>query len=178
VPSFFPQTTIEWRMEEPAAFRRLSLSLPEMALITGVVVRLLRALLFTPSRASWILFGILLLAAVLLVLGMTTAHLANFPVRAWSWRAPLFALVEVLGEMVTSLGLIAIRREPEGTARAAFHDWPSMAIRAFLQSEVLICLWALLLAAVIIFARQSGLASDVDTDPLDAAPTAPPARES
>jgi NADH:ubiquinone oxidoreductase subunit 2 (subunit N) len=162
VPSFFPQTTIEWRMEEPAAFRRLSLSLPEMALITGVVVRLLRALLFTPSRASWILFGILLLAAVLLVLGMTTAHLANFPVRAWSWRAPLFALVEVLGEMVTSLGLIAIRREPEGTARAAFHD----------------CLWALLLAAVIIFARQSGLASDVDTDPLDAAPTAPPARES
>ncbi len=165
-------------MEEPAAFRRLSLSLPEMALITGVVIRLLRALSFTHWRSSWLYYGILLVAAVFLLLGMTTAHLANFPVRSWGWRAPLFALVEVLGEMTTSLLLIAVRREPEGTARAGFDDWPSMAMRAFLQSEVLICSWALLLAAVILFVRQSGLASDVDADPLDAAPTAPPGRDS
>ena len=178
MPSFFPQATIEWRMEEPAAFRKLSLSLPEMALITGVVIRLLRALSFTYWRASWVFYAILLVAAVFLLLGMTTAHLANYPVRSWGWRAPLFALVEVLGEMTTSLLLIAIRREPEGTARADFHDWPSMAMRALLQSEVLICLWALLLAAVILFVRQSGLANDVDTDPLDAAPTPPPGRDS
>jgi hypothetical protein len=97
---------------------------------------------------------------------MTTAHLANFPVRSWGWRAPLFALVEVLGEMSTSLLLIALRREPEGTARADFHDWPSMSTRALLQSEVLICVWALLLAIVIIGVRKSGLANDVDADAL------------
>jgi hypothetical protein len=130
VPSFFPQTTIEWRMEEPAAFRRLSLSLPEMALITGVVLRLLRALSFTYWRASWSFYGVILVVGILLLLGMTTAHLANFPTRSWTWRAPLFSLVEVVGEMATSLLLIAVRREPEGTARADFHDWPSMSVRA------------------------------------------------
>lgn len=174
MPSFFPQTTIEWHVEEPPAFRRLSLSLPEMALITGVVIRLLRALSFTYWRASWIFYALIVVVAVLILLGMTTAHLANFPVRAWAWRAPLFALVEVLGEMTTSLVLIALRREPEGTARADFHDWPSMSMRALLQSELLICLWALLLAAVIVFVRQSGLASNVDADPLDPGSAATP----
>lgn len=169
MPSFFPQTTIEWRVEEPAAFRRLSLSLTEMALITGVVLRLLRALSFTYWHASWLFYGALLVAGTLLLLGMVTAHLANFPVRSWSWRAPVFSLVEVVGEMSTSLLLIALRREPEGTARADFHDWPSMSMRALLQSEVLICLWALLLAAVIVFVRKSGLAQGVDADPLDPA---------
>lgn len=167
MPSFFPQTTIEWHVEEPAAFRRLSLSLPEMALITGIVIRLLRALSFTYWRASWIYYGIILVAGTFLLLGMTTAHLANFPLRSWGWRAPLFALVEVLAEMSTSLLLIALRREPDGTARADFHDWPSMSMRALLQSELLICVWALLLAAVIIFVRKSGLAKDVDSDPVD-----------
>ena len=167
MPSFFPQTTIEWRVEEPAAFRRLSLSLPEMALITGIVLRLLRALSFTYWQASWIFYAVILVAGTLLLLGMTTAHLANFPARSWGWRAPLFALVEVIGEMSTSLLLIALRREPEGTARADFHDWPSMSVRALLQSELLICVWALLLAAVIVFVRKSGLANDVDGDPLD-----------
>lgn len=167
MPSFFPQNTIEWRLEEPAAFRRLSLSLPEMALTTGVVLRLLRALSFTYGRASWLYLGLLLVVGTLFVLGMTTAHLANFPVRSWSWRAPLFALVEVAGEMTTSLVLIALRSEPEGTARADFHDWPSMSLRALLQSELLVCFWALVLAAVIIFVRQSGLAAAVDADPAD-----------
>ncbi len=154
-------------MEEPAAFRRLSLSLVEMALITGLALRLLRALSFTYGRVSWLYYGAMFVAGTLLLLGMTTAHLANFPVRAWGWRAPLFALVEVVGEMATSLLLIALRREPEGTARAEFHDWPSMSVRALLQSELLICLWALLLAAVIVFVRRSGLVNAVDADPMD-----------
>lgn len=173
MPSFFPRQTIEWRMEEPPAFRRLSLSLVEMALLTGVVLRLLRALAFTHGRVSWLYYGLVFIVGTLVLLGMTTAHLANFPVRAWGWRAPLFALVEVVGEMSTSLLLIALRREPEGTARAEFHDWPSMSLRALLQSELTICLWALLLAAVIIFVRRSGIARDVDADPLDPALPAP-----
>ena len=167
MPSFFPQHTIEWRLEEPAAFRKLSLSLAEMGLLTGLALRLLRALSFTYGRVSWLYYGLMLIIGTLLVVGMTTAHLANFPVRSWSWRAPVFALVEVAGEMMTSLVLIALHREPEGTSRAEFHDWPSMSVRALIQSELLICLWALLLAAVILFVRQSGLANDNDVDPLD-----------
>ncbi len=174
MPSFFPRTTVEWRLEEPPAFRRLSLSLIEMAIVTGIVLRLLRALAFTHGRASWLYYGLVFVAGTLLLVGMTTAHLANFPVRAWSWRAPAFAAVEVAGEMATSLLLIALRREPEGTARADFHDWPSMAVRALLQSELTICLWALVLAGAIILVRRSGMAQDVDADPLDPALPAPP----
>ena len=172
MPTFFPRTTVEWRLEEPPAFRRLSLSLVEMAAITGAVLRLLRALAFTHGRASWLYYGLVFVMGTVLLVGMTTAHLANFPVRAWAWRAPLFAVVEVAGEMATSLLLIALRREPEGTARADFHDWPSMSMRALLQSELTICLWALVLAAAIVLVRRSGMARDVDADPLD--PAVPP----
>ena len=164
--NFFPQHSVEWKLEEPAAFRRLSLSLFEMALLTGIVLRLLRALTFTHGRASWLFYGAAFVVGLLILLGMTTAYLANWTLRSWVWRAPLFALVEVAGEMATSLLLIAIRREPEGAVRAEFHDWPSMALRAFLQSELSICLWAALLAGVIMFVRRSGIAEGVEEEPV------------
>ena len=164
--TFFPQHTVEWRLEEPRAFRRLSLSLIEMALLTGIVLRLLRALTFTHGRASWLFYGAAFVVGLLILLGMTTAYLANWTLRSWLWRAPLFALVEVVGEMGTSLLLIALGREPEGAVRAEFHDWPSMALRAFLQSELSICLWAALLAGVIMFVRRSGIAEGVEEEPV------------
>jgi hypothetical protein len=165
--SFFPRHTVEWRLEEPPAFRRMSLSLAEMALLTGVALRVLRALTFTHGRASWIFYGVALVVFTAILLGMTTAHLANWTIRSWLWRAPLFSLLETVGEMGTSLLLIALRREPEGTARAEFHDWPSMSWRALLQSELTICLWALLLAGVIVFIRRSGMAAGVESEPLE-----------
>lgn len=166
MPKLFPQQTIQWHLEEPAAFRRLSLSLVEMALLTGVVLRLLRAFAFTHGRASLLIFiGVVILWGAILV-GMATAHLANFPIRRWAWRAPLFALVETAGEMATSLFLIWLGREPEGTARAHFHDWPSMAARALLQSELTLCLWMLLLAGIILLVRRSGMARGVAAEPL------------
>jgi hypothetical protein len=164
--NFFPRHSVEWRLEEPPAFRRLSISLFEMALLTGIVLRLLRALTFTHGRASWLFYGAAFVVGLLVLLGMTTAHLANWTLRSWVWRAPLFALIEVVGEMATSLLLIALRREPEGAVRAEFHDWPSMALRAFLQSELSICLWAALLAGVILFVRRSGMAPDVEAEPV------------
>lgn len=158
MPSFFPRQTIDWRaVEEPAAFRRLSLSLAEMALITGVVLRLLRAVTFGASRESWLVFAASLIVGLMLLIGMTTAHLANFSLRKWVWRAPLFALVVTAGAMAMSLLLIAMHREPEGTARADFHDWPSMALRFFLFSELTVCLWALVLGVVILLVRRSGM---------------------
>jgi len=164
--SFFPRHTVEWKLEEPAAFRRLSLSLIEMALLAGIALRVLRALTFTLGRASWLFYGVAFVVGLLILLGMTTAHLANWTLRSWLWRAPLFALVETVGEMGTSLLLIALRREPEGAVRAEFHDWPSMALRALLQSEISICLWAAVLAGVIVFVRRSGMAEGVEEEPV------------
>jgi hypothetical protein len=69
--------------------------------------------------------------------------------------------------MATSLVLIAMSREPEGAVRAEFHDWPSMALRALLQSQLSICIWAALLAGVIIFVRRSGMAPEVEAEPVD-----------
>ncbi len=167
MPTFFPRKTIEWHVEEPPAFRRLSLSLIEMALLTGVILRVLRALAFTYGHGHTLFLVLGFVVGSLLLVGMTTAHLANFTVRSWLWRAPAFALVEVIGEMAMSLCLIALRHEPEGSGRAEFHDWPSMAARALVQSEIIICVWALVLAGAIIFVRRSGMARDVDADPLD-----------
>lgn len=170
--NYFPRHPVEWRLEEPAAFRRLSLSIWEMALITGILLRLLRAFAFTHGRASLLLsIGAVVVWGLILV-GMATAHLSNFPLRQWLWRAPVFALLETVGEMATSLLLISFGREADGTARAHFHDWPSMAAQALLQSELTICLWVLVLAGVIVLVRRSGMADDVDSDPLD--PDLPP----
>jgi hypothetical protein len=164
--NLFPRHTVEWHLEEPAAFRRLSLSLVEMALLAGIVLRLLRAFAFTHGRVSLLLsIGAVILWGVILV-GMATAHLANYPIKRWAWRAPLFALVETAGEMGISLLLIALHREPDGTARASFHDWPSMSARTLLQSELAICLWMLLLAGIIVLVRRSGIADGVDAEPL------------
>ena len=164
--TFFPRQSVEWRLEEPPAFRRLSLSLFGMALLAGVLLRVIRAVTFTTGRASWLFYGVAFVVGLLILLGLTTAHLANWTLRSWLWRAPLFALVETVGEMATSLVLIALRREPEGAVRAEFHDWPSMALRAFLQSELAICLWAALLAGVIVFVRRSGVAEGVEEEPV------------
>ena len=166
MPAAFPRNTVEWHLEEPAAFRRLSLSLVEMALLTGIVLRLLRAFAFTHGRASVIVsIGAVVVWGLILV-GMATAHVANFPIRKWAWRVPVFALVETVGEMVTSLLLIWLGREPDGTARAHFNAWPSMTARALLQSELTLCLWMLLLAGIIIVVRRSGMAKGVDAEPL------------
>jgi hypothetical protein len=164
--TFFPRHSVEFRLEEPPAFRRLSMSLFEMALLAGVALRVLRALTFTHARASWLFYGAAFVVGLLILLGMTTAYLANWTLRSWLWRAPLFALIETVGEMVTSLALIALHREPEGAVRAEFHDWPSMALRALLQSELSICLWAALLAGVILFVRRSGIAPGVEAEPV------------
>jgi hypothetical protein len=137
-----------------------------MALLAGIVLRVLRLLTFTHGRASWLFYGVAFVVGLVLLLGMTTAYLANWTLRSWLWRAPLFALVEAAGEMGTSLLLIALRREPEGATRAEFHDWPSMALRALLQSELSICLWAALLAGVIVFVRRSGIAEGVEAEPV------------
>lgn len=151
--TFFPKHTIHWHIEEPTVLRRFSLSLWEMALITGVVLRLYRAVVLNYGATTWIWLAALGVG-VLLFCAMATMHLANYPMRRWVWRAPLFALLEVTSESVTSLLLIWLGREPQGSARAEWSDWPSMAAGTLFTRELTVLAWTAVLAVVVTVVRR------------------------
>jgi hypothetical protein len=155
-------------IEEPKAFRRLSFSLVEMALLTGVLVRVYRSLVLTHGSNSMLYLGGMMTVALVFVIGMATAHLANFPLHQWFWRAPSFAGIEIAGEMLTSLFLISIGREPNGTVRAHFDDWPSMMMRALLIRGLLVVIWSLILAGIVQIVRNRFVKEEAD-DPVEAA---------
>jgi hypothetical protein len=161
MPSFFPRHPIELRLEESKAFRRLSFNLVEMGLLTGIVLRLYRSMVLTHGSSSWLYIGGTFAAGIVFVCAMTTAHLANYPLKKWTWRAPLFAFAIVAGEMATSLLLILANREPTGTARAGFHDWPGMALSAFWTRELVVCAWAALLALIVTLVRRTMVVAEL-----------------
>jgi hypothetical protein len=149
MPDFFPRQTIAWHLERAAGFRGLTLSVIESGLLTGVVLRLFRAMVMSrPSTGWWVVayamtFGVMLTGAAAL-------HLGNYTVRHWLWRAPAFGAVAAVGEMITSLPLIALHREPWGnTGRADFNDWPLMARETLFLNVALVSVFALVLAAVV-----------------------------
>ena len=108
MPSFFPRHTVELRIEEPKAFRRLSFSLVSMAIVTGIVWRFYRVAALTHGTNNWLYAAVVITFAVIFLIGMLTAHLANYPLHQYLWRAPAFAGIEVGAEMLTSALLIAI----------------------------------------------------------------------
>mgnify|MGYP001793313296 CR=1 FL=1 len=143
----------EWDLEEPAALTRIARSPVELALITGVIVRLFRAVVLTHGNATSSYLGAALVLGTLFLLGMATLHLGRFPLREWPWRAPLFAVFEPAGEMLVSLILIALHREPWGTARAEFVDWQAMATGVVFWRVLGVSVWALLLGVTVSFIR-------------------------
>jgi hypothetical protein len=156
----------EWDIEEPAAFARIARSPVELALITGVVIRVFRAVVLTHGDATSSYLGAALVLGTLFLLGMATLHLGRFPVREWPWRAPLFAIFETAGEMLVSLVLIWLHREPWGTARAEFTDWQPMATGVVFWRVLAVSVWALLLGGTVQFVRGRVLKeSGRDVDP-------------
>lgn len=153
--SYFPRSTAEWRIEEPPALRRLTMSLVEMTLITGVTIRLLRSIALTYGGGeSWLYLGGTFALGITILFGMLAAHLANFTLKTWLWRAPAFAVGEWLAEMATSALLIAFKREPIGSReRAEFADLPSMAETTFMMRFAAVIAFALVLAAVVYLVR-------------------------
>ena len=143
----------EWDLEEPAAFARIARSPVELALITGVVIRVFRAVVLTHGDVTTGYLFAALILGTLLLLGAATLHLGRFPVREWPWRAPLFAIFETAGEMAISLLLISVHREPWGTARAEFMDWQPMATGVLFWRLIAVCVWALLLGTTVQFVR-------------------------
>lgn len=152
---YFPRHTVEWpKFEEPPAFQRFTRSLVEMAVITGVLFRLYRALAMTTGPSSnWVFLGTAFALGTLFIFGMATLHLGNFPLRHWVWRAPLFGGVEVAAEALTSLALIAARREPLGSERASLQDWPDIIASTLVWRVGGVIIFALVLAGVVQFVR-------------------------
>lgn len=144
----------EFRVREPPAFSKLARSVVEMALVTGIVVRLYRAVVLTHSSGdSAFYLAATFLAGAGFVLLMATVHLSRFPLRQWSWRAPAFAALEAAIESIASLLLIAVHREPLGTGAATFHDWPGIAATLVVRRGIAISLFALLLALTVKLVR-------------------------
>lgn len=142
------------KIREPAAFARLAQSLFDMALITGVVARLYRAIILTrPGGGGGVYLAVTYTFGAIFLLSMTAAYLSRFPLKQWIWRAPAFAALAGAFEMLTSLALIAARREPLGTGAAGFTDWPAMAARAIGWRLLTISLFALLLAGIVKWVR-------------------------
>lgn len=141
----------------------------ELALITGVVIRVFRAFVLTNGDATSSYLVAALVLGTLFLLGMATLHLGRFPVREWPWRAPLFAIFETAGEMLVSLVLISLHREPWGTARAEFTDWQPMATGVVFWRVLAVSVWALLLGGTVQFVRGRVLKDtgrDVDPQTL------------
>jgi len=86
-----------------------------MAIVTGVLVRIYRLLVLTHGSNNWIYLGSTFAMWLIILLGMLTAHLANYPLQQYLWRAPLFAAIEVAAEMATSALLLTVGREANGT---------------------------------------------------------------
>ena len=168
--SFFPRATIQiHQLEEPKAFRRFSFSLVGTAIVTGVLVRVFRSLALMHASSNWLYVAGMFALETVVLLGMTTAHLANYPLHQWSWRVPVFALVEIAAEMVMSGVLIALGREPNGATSAHWDDWLSLAGGTLVFRAVTILTWCLLLAGVVQIVRTRL----VHEDPEDTASVRP-----
>jgi hypothetical protein len=164
--TFFPRQTLEIRIEEPKAFRKFSFSLLEMAIVTGVLLRVYRLFTLTHGSDNWIYIGGAFAVGIAVLLGMLTAHLANYPVHQYAWRAPLFALVEVAAEMVTSALLISVGHERNGSVAAHWDDWGGMAIGTLSRRGSAIILWAAILAGVIAIVRRTHLVKEEEDEQI------------
>jgi hypothetical protein len=177
MPTFFPRQTLEiHHFEEPKAFRRFSFSLWEMALVTGIMVRLYRAVILTFPANNWIYVSVVFAVGMMFLLGMLTAHLANYPLHQYLWRAPAFAAIEVAAEMATSALLIVVGREPIGTVRAHWNDWIGMGLNALLIRGLAIILWGLIVAGVVQLVRRAHIVEEEEEPDEAAEVAARPAR--
>ena len=151
---FFPQHTTQWaKLEEPPAFRRLSVAAWPLPLLAGVVVRLARALVFAPGNTSVltpIIYGALL---VFVACGALTVHIGNFTVRQWTWRVLVFAALEAVAESLVSLGLIIAGVERLGSEPATTAQWPTIAVTILRDRMLMLVVYAAVLAALVEFVR-------------------------
>ena len=167
---FAPTHTGAWDAYEASAVRKFSRSLTSTAIVTGVVWRLLRAaFLGTGPTDSPLFFGSVIALGVLVFFGMATLHLGNYPLKRWIWRVPAFAIIEGLAEVATSALLIALAREPYGSAMAEWSDLTGIAITVLSTHVLVLSMYGGILALVVQGIRRSVAAAGdvVIDDPKD-----------
>lgn len=136
-------------IEEPTFVRKFSLNLFAMALLTGASLRLYRAAILQFGWSnSWLWIAGTFLGGVAILFLLATLHLGNYPVRAWLWRAPLFAILEAATEVGVSLALTMSGLERIGSLTATFEDWQGSAPKLAIVRIGGITLFALVLAFV------------------------------
>lgn len=136
-------------LEEPSFWRKLSLSLVAMAVLTGAGLRSYRALVLTFGWSdSWLWIAGTFIGGAMFLFLMATLHLGNFPTRAWWWRAPVFALAEAATEILVSLALTFLGLEVVGSMQATIEDWQVTSLRTLFFRFAGISLFALVLALV------------------------------
>ncbi len=167
---FAPHSTGAWDAYEASAVQKFSRSLPMMAIVTGIVWRLCRALfLGTGPTDAPLFFGSVIALGVLVFFGMATLHVGNYPLKRWLWRIPVFAIVEGLAEVATSALLIASGREPYGSAIAVWADLAGIAATVLSTHVLVLSAYGGILALVVQGIRRSVTAAGdvVIDDPKD-----------
>lgn len=153
MPQFFPREMVQWSEEHLHPLRAFALRTFEPAGITGVVLRIWRAVVLASS--DWVVFVLGLTAGVLFLCGMLTWHLGNYPVKRWPPRVLAFLVIELMAELGMSSLLIVMRKERIGSQLAQWSDWWPMAGQTVWQRTLVIVLFALILGAVVQLVRRA-----------------------
>ncbi len=153
---FFPRDVIHWGEEQLHPLRAFAVRTLEPAGITGLVLRLYRALILgTTATAGWLAFVGGLTIGVLFVCGMLTWHLGNFPIKRWPLRVIAFIVIEVAAELGMSTLLIGFQYERYGSRAATWADWWPMAGQTLFERGLVLTLFALVLAASVQIVRRT-----------------------
>jgi hypothetical protein len=126
------------------------------------MLRLYRLVVLTHGSEGWIWVGGTIALGSVLLVGMATAHLANFPISRWPWRVLAFLAIEVTAEMVVSAVLTAAGKEPIGSVRATFGDMPSLLARTLAVRGALLAVWSLVLAGSVQLVRNRLVREEAD----------------
>ncbi len=149
---FFPQDVIDWAGEHLHPLRAFSLRTIELAGLTGVVLRLVRALVLSGSGLFALVVGVAVV--VVFLCGMLTWHLANYPLRHWPIRAAGFAIVEIVAELGVSTLLIAFGVERYGSQIASWIDWWPLAGNTVVGRILVVGIYVLILAGTVRLVRR------------------------
>jgi hypothetical protein len=152
---FFPRDVIHWGEEQLHPLRAFAVRTLEPAGITGLLLRLYRALILgATATAGWMAFVGTLTVGVLFLCGMLTWHLGNFPIKRWPLRVFAFIVIEVIAEVGMSSLLIATHYERYGSRVATWSDWWPMAGQTLFERSLVLVLFALVLAASVQIVRR------------------------
>ncbi|MES2523059.1 MAG: hypothetical protein V4617_10200 [Gemmatimonadota bacterium] len=152
---FFPRDVVHWGEQQLHPLRAFAIRTIEPAGITGLVLRVYRAIVLSAAMTAGVLplLGALLVG-VLFLCGMLTWHLGNYPLRRWPRRLAAFLVVEVVAELGMSSLLIAFGRERFGSAVATWADWWPMAGQTFAERAVVMVLFTGVLALTVQLVRR------------------------